>query len=379
MCIRWLAVASAMAVAGCGVVPSNGPSTVAITSANTNAEAAKPYVVINIDEKVVNVAGQYRPPSFSSFFEVKAGLPQIMLAVGDTITVNIFEAGADGLFSSSTAKATQITSVVDAQGKIFVPYVGTVQAAGRSPDSLRAFIQAELEDKAIQPQVQVLVAESLANSVTVLGSVGTPGKVPVAVSGVRVLDLIAAAGGSSGPTYQTRIILRRGDKVASASLEDLFDNPEDNVPIRPGDTILVTDVARSYTVFGAASTKAEVPFDARRITLAEALAKVGGLDDLVADARSVFLFRFEPAEIAKALSDRASVAQDGSMVPVVYRINLEEPQSFFLMQTFELRDEDLLYVANHPSVEFAKFISIVDPLIRQGLTGFSVYDRFTRR
>ncbi|WP_420392527.1 polysaccharide biosynthesis/export family protein [Acuticoccus sp.] len=378
MRLKWLAIAFAAALTGCGAVPSNGPSALAIASTNPEGGVPKTYVVVRLDERAVNVAGQYRPPSFSSFFTVQSGVPNLLLAVGDRIQVNIFEAGADGLFSSSTAKATQITSVVDAQGEVFVPYVGPVQAAGRSPSTLRRIIEEALEDKAIQPQVQVLVDESLANSVTVLGSVGAPGNLPISAAGVRVLDLIAAAGGSTTPTWQTRVILRRDGKVASANLEDLFDNPEDNVPIQPGDTVLVTDVARTFTVYGATTAKAEIAFEQRRVTLAEGIAKAGGLDDAVADPRGVFLFRFEPDHIAKTLDERAGVALDGSMVPVVYRLNLEDPESFFIMQTFDLRDEDLIYVANHPSVEFNKFLRIIEPLVQQAITGLTLTQRFGR-
>ena len=379
MGMRWLAVAGLLTLAACGNVPSSGPSAGEIKDTNPTNAAPASYVVVKIDEKASNIAGSYHAPSLSSFFKVGNGLPQLPLAIGDKIQVNIFEAGADGLFSSTTAKATQIASVVDQSGKIFVPYVGPVQASGRSPDSLRETIQAALEDKAIQPQVQVLVAESLANSVTVIGDVNTPGQVPVALSGVRILDLLAAAGGPKGQTYETRVILRRGTTVASADLEDIFDNPNDNVAVRPRDTVLVTSVARTYTVFGATGTRNEFPFATRRLTLAEGLAKAGGLSELLADARGIFLFRFEPDGIAKQLSERAVTTAEGSMVPVVYQLDLKEPKSFFLMQTFELRDEDLIYVATHPSAQFAKFLQIVQPLINNGLTGLNVYERFSRR
>ncbi|WP_162409713.1 polysaccharide biosynthesis/export family protein [Acuticoccus sediminis] len=366
------------ALAGCGAVPSSGPSANVIMDTQPENGPPASYVVVDINEHVANVTGQYRAKGFSSFYRVDFGDAQVRLAIGDQITVNIFEAGADGLFSSENSKATSITSVIDNDGQVFVPYVGTMQAAGRTPKSLRVSIEEALQDKAIQPQVQVLVANSVVNTVTILGEVGSGGKVPVPVSGFRVLDVIAAAGGSKIPTFQTRIILRRGSKVASADMEDLFDNPEDNVAVQPGDTILLAAAPRSYTVYGATTTKSEIPFEARRVTLAEGLAKAGGLNDLQADARGIFLFRFEPDSIAKQLSDRASVAHAGTMVPVVYRLNLKDPKSFFLMQTFELRDEDLLYVSTHPSVEFNKFLTIIEPAVQQVITGLTLSTRFGR-
>ncbi|MEM7695515.1 MAG: polysaccharide biosynthesis/export family protein [Pseudomonadota bacterium] len=363
-----MAIFMAATLAGCSGLASSGPLRQEIDVVD-NANYPKPsHLVIKIDEKVTNITGQYRPQGFSSFFKVSDSQPRIKLAVGDTVNVNIFEAGADGLFSSSSAKATQISAQVDADGQVFVPYVGAIRASGRSPGDLRSTIQAALEDKAIQPQVQVMVGESRANAVTVLGKVNSPGQQQITNAGLSVVDLISLAGGTSGETYESVVTLRRGKTVASANLEDLFDNPDDNVPVRPGDTVLVSDVTRTFSVLGAAATKQEFKFEARKVTLAEGIARAGGLDDSLADARGVFVFRFEPDHIAKALDERAQTAPEGAMVPVVYRINLKDPKSFFLMKLFELRDEDIIYVANHPTAELAKFFQVIAPIISAGTT-----------
>lgn len=369
MFVRCVALLMAMAAAGCAALPAAGPSANAIITEGREPGAASSFVLVKIDEKVTNVVGGYKPPSFASLDEFGDGTTEVRLAVGDELSINIFEAGADGLFSSATAKSTQINVVVDENGQIFVPYVGLVQAAGRSVGELRRTIQDSLEDKAIQPQVQVAVQESLANSVTLLGDVGTAGQVPVPVSGYRVLDLLAAAG-LSAKTYEIRVMLRRGDRIASADFEQLFDDPEENIAVQPGDTILVSSVPRTFSVLGAGTRQTELPFNSRRVTLAEAIARAGGLNDNLANPEGVFLFRFEPDFIAKSLSERAITAPDGTMVPVVYRINMRDPKALFYAKLFDLRDEDILYVANHPTAELGKFLNeIVSPLtgaVRQG-------------
>ncbi|MCF3936327.1 polysaccharide export protein [Acuticoccus sp. M5D2P5] len=356
-------------------MPAAGPTSSSIVQAERD-DPKPSFIVVKINEHVTNVVGQFRPPSFSSFFKVSDVKPDIVLEVGDKVTVNIFEAGGDGLFSSTTSKATQIQAQIDATGTIFVPYVGAVQAANRSVDSVRRSIESALEDKAIQPQVQLLVAQSLANSVTVLGDVKNPGIVPVEIAGLRILDLIASAGGAVGTTYQTRVILRRGTTVATADLEDLFDNPKENVAILPGDTILVSDDPKTFTVLGATSQRSEYKFDSRRVTLAEALGRAGGLSDTLADAKGVFLFRFEPDGIAKQLNERADTVPSGTMVPVVYRLDLADPQSLFLAQLFELRDEDMIYVATHPSAQLGKFLQIVGPAVSTATTVATLQNRF---
>jgi polysaccharide export outer membrane protein len=349
-------------LAACSL-PAAGPS-VGTIRADEYAQPPTPdFLVIKVDERVTNITGQYRPLAFSNFLDVSTSLPTILIGKGDRLLINVFEAGADGLFSSEATKATQITVSVDDRGQIFVPYVGTVAVAGRSIDSVRSSIENALVDKAIQPQVQVLVEESLANSASVVGDVSAPGRYPIAVNGTRVLDLVALAGGSKVPTYQTRLTLKRGAKAASATLEDLFDSPQENVLVRPADTLLVSDTPRTFTVFGATGSRTEVPFNSRHINLSEALARVGGLNARIADPRGVFVFRFEEAEIAKQLDERAVTAPQGVLVPVIYRVNLRDPQSFFLTTLFEMRDEDLIYVAQSPIAEFGAFLDILSPLL----------------
>lgn len=357
----------ALAVAGCSALPAPGPPAPTINQAEQK-DPKPPYVVVKIDEKVTNITGQYRPDSFSSLFKVTDRVPQVRLANGDKISVNIFEAGADGLFSSATAKATQIQAEVGQNGQIFVPYVGPLLAAGRTPDALRGSIENALADKAIQPQVQVSVSESLANTVTVVGDVAQPGRLPIAVAGTTVLDAIAAAGGSSAKPYETRVVLRRGTEVASADLEDLVDDPAQNVPVRAGDVLFIGDATRSFTVMGAAMAPLEYKFEDRRVTLAEGLARAGGVNPETGDPAQVFVFRFEPAEIAKAVDERAVTAPDGTKVPVIYRLNMKDPKSMFLAQLFELRDEDMIYVAQSVSVPISQFFDLIAPLLQTGTT-----------
>lgn len=358
-----MAAGLAIALAGCAAVPADGPAPAAINNAEEQTPKP-PFVVVVIDEKVVNVTGQYRPDAFTSLFKLPDETPSLRLARGDKLTINVYEAGADGLFSSAEAKATQIQAEVGDNGQVFVPYVGPILAEGRTTEALRASIENALVDKAIQPQVQVAVAESIGNSITVVGDVEEPGRQPLPVAGARVLDAIAAAGGSEAAPYELRVVLRRGDRVASADLEDLIDNPEENVPLLPGDVIFVGDETRTFTAFGAVNAPGEYQFEARKVTVAEALARAGGLDDERANPRNVFIFRFEPAFIAKMLNERAVTAPDGTMVPVVYRIDLRNPKSLFFAQLFELRDEDIVYATEAPVSQLVGIFQQVQPLLQ---------------
>ncbi|MCS6474467.1 polysaccharide export protein, partial [Burkholderia thailandensis] len=115
--------------------------------------------------------------------------------------------------------------------------------------------------------------------------------------------------------------------------------------------------SESFLVLGATGKNDEIPFEAQGSSLAQALARSGGLNDNRADARGVFAFRFEDAKLVDA-QDKAVRAVNGT-VPVVYEINLRDPAAFFVMQNFPIQNHDVIYVSNSPEVEFKKFLTLV--------------------
>jgi polysaccharide export outer membrane protein len=64
-------------------------------------------------------------------------------------------------------------------------------------------------------------------------------------------------------------------------------------------------------------------------------------------------------------------------VPVVYRLNFRDAGSYFLARRFEIRDKDLVYIANHPVSELGKFLAIIgsaiSPALSAGAIGAEVY------
>lgn len=72
----------------------------------------------------------------------------------------------------------------------------------------------------------------------------------------------------------------------------------------------------------------------------------------------MFIFRFEdPRLLPKELANAPATAQ--GKVPVVYKVDLKDPGSFFAAQDFPMRHKDVVYVANSPAAELQKFLSIV--------------------
>jgi polysaccharide export outer membrane protein len=129
---------------------------------------------------------------------------------------------------------------------------------------------------------------------------------------------------------------------------------------------------QSFTAFGATGANAQIPFSSEKMTLVEALAKAGGLQDLRSDPAGVFLFRFEPPSIVKTLGrPQVATGPEGSS-PVVYRLDLRNAKSYFLAQRFPIRDKDIIYVANADLNELQKFFTLLNTLTGPVITGIVV-------
>jgi polysaccharide export outer membrane protein len=140
------------------------------------------------------------------------------------------------------------TVPVRPDGKISLPLLHDVQAAGLTPMELRAAISASLERFLAEPVVSVIVREVHSVKVTVIGEVKTPGRYEVR-SRSTVLDVLAMAGGLSQYAARARITILRRDGDAVRQLSFDFDKvtaragagaaAQTNFCIQPGDVIVV--------------------------------------------------------------------------------------------------------------------------------------------
>lgn len=351
----------------CSSLPDLGPS------ATTVMERAGPadYRVIDLDLFSVQHLAKPRRSVLSDLARAAGRAPLLPLGPGDLLEVRVVEAADNGLFANLQSRGSQFLAQLDAEGAISVPHVGRLKAAGRTVEEVRAAIQAALTDRAVLPQVMVAVLGREAGAVTLVGEVGRPGRLPLNPGGTRILDAVAAAGGSRHPVHETTLILTRGGHSRSAPLEDVFSDGRNNVLLLPGDEVLIDHTPRSYTILGAVMSQREVRFETREVTLGEAIGRSGGLDGSTADPAAVFVFRLEASETLARLDPGVS-AEAMTPVPVVYRLDLSRPFAYFVGRQMPLGDKDIVYVAQAPSVELAQFLDLVGRGLGTAQTGLGL-------
>ena len=368
-------------LAGCGSVPSAGPTSQEIVANESNTGVISGYVVVDVDQRVASILARRSTPSLYGLFKDSRRPPDVRIGTGDSVTVTIWEAAAGGLFSTASLERTSPGSrtatipeqEVSQNGTIQVPYAGRVKIAGLRPQEAEALIVESLKGKAIEPQTVVSITKNRNNTVTVTGEVTNGMLAPVSVKGDRVLDVIASAGGLRAPGHEVFVRLTRGEKSANVPFNTLLADARENVYVRPGDVLTVVREPQRFTAFGGTGRNELIQFDAAGMTLEQAIARAGGLLDFRADSTGVFLLRFEPGSlVAELLPDRQDQIAT-SYVPVVYRLNLRNANSYFMARAFPMRDKDILYVANAPLTEVQKFLSVVGTLTAPVLQGAAVY------
>jgi polysaccharide export outer membrane protein len=187
-------------------------------------------------------------------------------------------------------------------------------------------------------------------------------RMPLTARGERVLDAVAAAGGVAERVQDVSVQLTRGELVRTVPFERLLADGRENVLLHSHDVVTLLAKPMSFTALGAVAKPQQIGFAQGNMSLSQALGQMGGLLDRRSDAKGVFVFRYEPlAELPMVKQEQwlAKGYDRQALIPVAYRVNLLDVGSLLRIQRFEVKNKDIVYVANAPLSEFQKFMQIV--------------------
>lgn len=154
--------------------------------------------------------------------------------------------GTEDVLQINVWKETDISGSVPVRpdGKISLPLLNDVQAAGLTPLQLASQIRDRLKQFLTEPQVTVTVTAMNSRRAYVMGQVTRQGAVPL-ISNLTVLQALSAAGGLVQFANGKKIYILRTEGGKQQRLPFNYDavikgrNPEQNIDLKPGDTIIV--------------------------------------------------------------------------------------------------------------------------------------------
>jgi len=331
----WPVAAAAMAASGCSNLPRPVSSYKEVEAASANGSInLVPLTAANLPHQQATRA------SFPASFTTGPDFDFSRIGPGDQLQVRIWESGTPTVFTSA-ASSDFGQQTVDDSGDLYLPFVGSMHAAGMTIPELRSTILHRLRTVVLRPQVDIREVAARSRLVTVQGAAEHSGVFPIERGRTHLGELLAEVGPKADSPEMVAVTVRRGDQSGTVRLSDIYHNPELDIPLRPGDLVLLSGIVETVTVLGAAGLQGQIRISKRDFTLLDALGQAHGLNPEAADPRAVFVMR----------------QQANSGAPLVYQVNFRKPDAIALAAHFDLRDGDAVMISSAPWAQTRQVIS----------------------
>jgi len=175
------------------------------------------------------------PAQESPSLEVDGGgfAQEYYIGVSDVLSISVWN-----------QEALKATMPVRPDGRIAVPLLGEIEAAGRTPAEVQAELASGYERFVTAPAVSLVVTEINSRKVFVMGEVSAPGVFNI-LTPTTLLQVLAMAGGFTEFAKKDAVVIVRnsggGNQRFEVSVREITSgkNLDDNLLLLPGDTIYV--------------------------------------------------------------------------------------------------------------------------------------------
>nr|WP_143811076.1 polysaccharide biosynthesis/export family protein [Paraburkholderia piptadeniae] len=366
-CCLAMLLAACEGLSSCAMAPGMKMNTLAISSAS-EAEAqtgaqSEHLSITNIDAVLIaRMKDDLKRAGSSEVQSLLTNPEPYTLGKGDVLQITVWDhpelAASQGPVGQTTTRPSDPVPgfVIDQDGILDFPYAGPIHVEGLRPEQVQRRLAVALAKVFIKPQVTVRVASFRAKQIYVDGEVHLPGALPLNDVPMTLYEAVNRTGGFASTADQSRMVLVRGGRSYPLDLTGMLDkglNPA-NIILRNGDLLRV--VARDDNgvfVMGEVNKPVTaVPMKSGRLTLSDAIAQAGSLNNASADASEVYVIR-----------DSMTPA------PQIYHLDAKSPVSMILANQFELNPRDVVYVDGNGLVRFSRVLSLLLPAINAALTG----------
>jgi len=275
-------------------------------------------------------------------------IPDYKIGPGDILSITVWDHPELTIPSGQFRRADEAGHVVAEDGTIFYPYVGTLKVAGQTTREVRVLLAKRLTKTIKNPQVDVRVISFRSKRVYVVGEVVKPGLLEINDVPTSMLDAINRAGGLTKDADHSQILLTRAGKTWRVDLQALYEEGaiDQNVMLEPDDIVYVPDRGLNKVfVLGEVQKPGSYFMNKRRMTLAEALAEAGYINQDKANPHWIFVMRGQ------------------GDVPELYHLDAKSPDALLLADRFRLQPRDILYVDTADVARWNRVITNVLPTV----------------
>jgi polysaccharide export outer membrane protein len=239
---------------------------------------------------------------------------------------------------------------VDEAGTLYFPHVGSLKVAGLTTTQVRDTLTTRLARILNNPQIDVKVLAYRSQKIYVGGEVRTPGVYNVTDVPFTLAEAINRSGGFLPTADDSRLLLTRGEKVWSLNFQALLasGNRIGQILLKDGDSLQVpNNLENPVYMMGELTRPGTLPLIHGKLSLAQAISEVGGIQGMSADARSIYVIR-----------------QAGAPNAVdVYHLDARNPTAMILADQFSLHPRDIVYVDAGTLVRFSRVMGLLVPTV----------------
>ena len=252
--------------------------------------------------------------------------PAYLLGPQDRVVVNVWGRADLGSQVPVVSQDEIKVSVVGHDGKLSLPFLGALPAAGKTVHQLRGDIERAYSTVIENPQIEVTLFDCGSKSVEVAGSVERPRQYFLCNEISTIGELLALAGGPDESADTRRAVFTRAGQSYhldyGAALRG--ESNEANILLEAGDRVFVPSIAdRVVYIFGEVQRHGVFPIPEGGLTILGALGQARGLDSVSAAHKGIYLVRLRPSGY------------------VTYRLKMEE---IIQGPDIQLADEDRIFV-----------------------------------
>lgn len=222
-----------------------------------------------VEEGTVFAGASQTAPAKPAMMPSTGGDSSVRLVVGDLVELSVYDV-------PELSTRTRVSSA----GDLYLPLIDYVHVDGLTIEDAERVIEKRLDQGGFvrNPHVQLFVTEYTSDGASLLGEVSRPGVYPV-LGQQTLFNIISAAGGLTDRAGKTATVTHHGqpDKPISVPLShNLEDHRESNIPIFPGDMIMVRRADVIYVVGEVGRPSGFLMDNNGKLSVLQAIALAGG-------------------------------------------------------------------------------------------------------
>ncbi|WP_447045841.1 polysaccharide export protein [Vreelandella sp. H-I2] len=274
------------------------------------------------------------------------------VGVGDVLSIVVYDHPELTIPTGGERSAIEAGNIVRSDGTIFYPFVGRVHVLGKTTEEIRLQLTRGLADYLTEPQIDVFIAAYNSKRFHVTGAVSSPGSVPVTNVPMTILDAVNEVGGPTDNAFWHEMLLFRNGTEEQLSLFDLLSEGDQrqNRLLRDGDLLHFPSADnQGVAMLGQVRSPGNLRMNRERLSLTDALARAGGVNEQTAEPSGIFVLRRN--------------APGAEKLATVYQLDISNAIALAMASNFQLEPKDVVYVTTAPIARWNRVISLLLPSI----------------